>query len=100
MLYLSRKVRVAYQDRGAWREPQAGLMEAVPAEIRGWNELPHLAWEGGRLWVVFRNRTDTSITRPDNFSANGRWHFYATCLRGDGWMPAVFLPDSGAPSSS
>ncbi len=94
LLYLNRKVRLAFLEQGAWREPQSDAMDAVPAEIRGWNELPQIGWEGGRLWLVFRNRTDTSITRPDNFAANGRWHFYATCLLGDRWMPAVFLPDS------
>lgn len=94
LLYLSRKLRVAYLEQGEWREPQADAMQAVAADIRRYNELPQIAFAGGRLWMVFRNRTDTNNTRPDNFAGGGRWHFYATCLMGDRWLPAVFLPDS------
>ncbi|MCX6618176.1 MAG: hypothetical protein NTZ98_19045 [Acidobacteria bacterium] len=94
LLYLSRKPRVTYYDQGEWREPQADPMEAVAADIRRYNELPQIAFDGGKLWMVFRSRTETNNTRPDTFAGGGRWHFYATCLLGDRWMPAVFLPDS------
>jgi len=94
LLYLTRKLHVAYLDQGEWRQPQADPLEAVAPEIRRYSELPQIAWEGGRLWMVLRNRTDSTRTRPDAFAGGGRWNFYATCLLGDRWMPAVFLPDS------
>ena len=93
-LYVNRKLRVAYLEQGEWREPRADPNQTVAADIRRYNELPQLLWEGGRLWLVFRNRTDSEMTRPDNLSRLADWHFYATCLLGDRWMPAVFLPDS------
>ena len=94
LLYKNRRVRVAYLDQGEWREPEPDVNQTVPADIRRYNELPQILWEGGRLWLVFRNRTDTQTTRPDNLARLADWHFYATCLLGDRWMSAVFLPDS------
>lgn len=93
-LYHDRRLRLACLVDGRWREPEADLVEALPAELRTFSELPCLQGDTeGRMWLAFRHRT-CRIPRVDDWAARGRWDVYATAFLGDRWSAPVALPSS------
>jgi hypothetical protein len=93
-LYHDRRLRLACLVEGRWREPEADLTEALPAELRTFSELPCLQGDTeGRLWLAFRHRTCRN-PRVDDWAARGRWDVYATAFLGDRWTAPVELPSS------
>lgn len=93
-LYNDRSLRIACLVEGKWQEPEADLLQALPAELRTFSELPCLQGDtDGRMWLAFRHRTCLN-PRVDSWGARGRWDVYATAFLGDRWSGAVSLPSS------
>jgi hypothetical protein len=93
-LYQDRRVRVACLEGGKWRELEADLDKALPADLREFNGLPQLQGDTeGRMWLAFRHRT-CRHPRIDGWATQARWDVYATAFLGDRWMNPVALPYS------
>jgi hypothetical protein len=93
--YKNRRVRVAYLAGEEWLEIPASVEQAVPAEIRRYVQQPQLAMDaGGHLYLTFRSRTSTRVSRVDFWASQGRWETFVTHLDGDRWANAVLLPAS------
>src|SRR5579884_3076550 len=93
-LYHDRSLRIACLVDGKWQEPEAGLLQALPPELRTFSELPCLQGDTeGRIWLAFRHRTCWN-PRVDDWGARGRWDVYATAFLGDHWSGVVALPSS------
>ncbi|MBI3680929.1 MAG: hypothetical protein HY235_11095 [Acidobacteria bacterium] len=94
-LYRDRWIGVAVHDGQGWKEPVQPLDRALPARLRGHNDLPVLAaGADGRVWLFFRHRflriRDTPSDTPAHRAA---WEEYATTFEGERWrapMPAPF----------
>jgi hypothetical protein len=94
-LYQSRALRIKCLANGKWLQPAADFQDALPADMKEYNELPTLQPDSdGRLWLAFRHRT-TRNPRADGWAAAGRWDVYATAFLGDRWLAPFILQDSG-----
>jgi hypothetical protein len=94
-LYASRTIRVKCLVDGRWLEPAAPFLEALPADMQEYNELPQLQDDSeGRMWLAFRHRT-CRTPREDGWAAQGRWDSYATAFLGDRWLAPIELSESG-----
>ena len=92
--YKNRRIRAAYLDSGHWKELPA-IVEAVPAELRRFVQQPELALgSDGRLFMAFRVRTSTNVSRIDYWSSIGRWETFVTHLDGGKWTSAIPMPSS------
>jgi len=94
VLYKNRRIRVAFREGATWREIPAPVEETVPAGVRRFVQQPVLASDGQRLYLAFRCRTSTRVSRMDYFAANGRWEVFLTYMEGPRWAPAIPLPSS------
>ena len=93
-LYHDRRLRIACLVEGKWQEPEADLLQALPAELRTFSELPCLQGDTeGRMWLTFRHRTCRN-PREDDWGARGRWDAYAVAFLGDRWSGVIALPSS------
>ena len=69
-LYHDRRLRLACLVEGKWQEPEADLLQALPAELRTYSELPCLQGDTeGRMWLAFRHRTCRNPREDDWASA-------------------------------
>jgi hypothetical protein len=95
VLYTDRKVVLAVQDGGEWKQPRADPNASVPAYLRRYVHLPRIRFDaGGRLWLMVQSRTFVGNNREDYWAANARWDAFVTSLNGDSWRPAIMLPES------
>jgi len=95
-LYQSRWMAVAVLGNDGWREPVANLEESLPAELRGYNDLPTLQVDGhGRVWVLFRHRQPRVVDTPSSAPMHrAAWTIYATTYEGDHWSRPMEIPCS------
>jgi len=92
-LYTDRRPRVAVFANGAWSQPSADPIGAVPERYRRYMELPKLiADRGGRIWMTLEIRVSTATNRSDGWANNGRWEEFLTAFEGDRWRPVAPLP--------
>jgi hypothetical protein len=95
VLYTDRRPRVAVWESGAWKQPSADPMAAMPRRYNRYVENPRLLCDGsGRLWLELEVRTSTAMNRADYWANNGRWERFLTSLEGDHWTAAVPVPQS------
>lgn len=94
-LYRWRAVRVACLDGARLKQPAQPIMSAIPPQ---WKDYFHSARlqpdRQGRIWVLGRSLTSTSVRVNNNWGAGGRWEVVLTRLDETGWMPAVKLDDT------
>jgi len=98
-LYRSRAVRVAVLENKVLKTPAHALMEAVPAAMRQYVQLPQLLSDSaGRIWALVRIRSFVRTESSDVWAAGGRWNVFLTAYAGGSWLPAVPFPDSVGPN--
>ena len=94
-LYKNRRIRIVYRDGGGWKEMPGSINEAVPSWTRRYIQQPRLAIDGGgRLFLAFRSRTSTAVSRIDNLAVNGTWETFLTYRSRGRWQPAILMPSS------
>ncbi len=100
-LYRSRSVRVAVLDNKVLKTPERELMEAAPAALCQYVQMPQL-WSdpAGRVWALVRIRSFVRTETSDVWASGGRWNLYLTVYRGGRWLPMVPFPDSVARNSA
>jgi hypothetical protein len=97
VLYSDRHIRVAVLEDGAWKQPAASMMAAVPLRYNRYVEDPRLATDAsGRIWVAFQIRTSSGMNRADYWASNGRWEYFLTSYEGGRWTPAIPVPESSS----
>ncbi len=97
VLYADRHIRVAVLEDGAWKQPAADMMAAVPLRYNRYVQDPRLAVDAsGRVWMAFEIRTSTAMNRGDFWASNGRWEHFLTSYDGGAWTPAIPIPDSSS----
>jgi hypothetical protein len=95
-LYTDRHPRLAVLENGAWKQPAADLMAAVPRRYTRFIEQPRIACDGaGRLWVSLEIRTSSGTNISENWANGGHWERFLTSLDGDHWTPLVPISESG-----
>ena len=81
VLYADRRPRVAVWENGAWKQPAADPMAAMPRRYNRYVENPRLASDAaGRIWMSLEVRTSTAKNRADWWASNGRWERFLTSL--------------------
>ena len=99
-LYQSRWMRAAAYAGGEWRRPAAALETSLPADLRGFNDLPAIAIDPqGRPAVVFRHRLLRQREVPFTAAAHrASWETYVTALAGEEWTHPLPIPVTGGRS--
>jgi hypothetical protein len=94
-LYQDRWLALAVFDGASWQEPP-DVEEALPAELRHYNDVPQLAHDGkGRVWLAFRHRRPRILDTPsDTPMHRAAWELYLTALEGDRWLDPIAVPFS------
>ena len=96
-LYRSRSVRIAVLDNKVLKTPERDLMEAVPAWLRQYTQMPQLLSDpAGRIWVLLRVRSFVRTETADVWASGGRWNVFLTAYAGGSWLPVISFPDSVA----
>lgn len=86
-LHQSRQIGLRVLSREGIAEPAANLSAVLKDRMARFAELATLAFDGdGAPWLVFRHWTNTAPTEI--------YHFYATRLTAEGWMPPAQLENS------
>ncbi len=94
MLYTNRQIQVRVRIKGRWIRLKNEFLDALPAEMRDFNELPHLQPDSeGRMWLAFRHRT-CRRPREDGWAAQGRWDAFAIAFNGEEWTKPIPLQNS------
>jgi hypothetical protein len=95
-LYQWRSVAVAVYNGHGWDEPLEELDHVLPADLRGYNDLPVLQLDGaGRMWVFFRHRTLRIRDVPSNTPAHrAAWEIFGSAYEGDRWREPAAIPFS------
>jgi len=95
-LYQSRWMAVAVFEAGLWQEPLTDIERALPAGLRGYNDLPILQPDGkGRMWLLFRHRRPRILDTPSDAPMHkAAWEIYATSYDGARWTAPIAVPCS------
>lgn len=93
-LYEWRTIAMAVLDGENWRVPSSDINQALPEELREYNDFPVLYPDGeGRVWLFARHRNlrirDTQSETPAHRAS---WETWATTLDGDRWITPLALP--------
>ena len=100
-LYRSRSVTVAVLDSKSLMTTERPLMNAVPAALRTYLQLPELRGDSqGRIWALLRARSFVRTESADVWAAGGRWNTFLTVYSGGDWAPLVPFGDSVGPNYS
>jgi hypothetical protein len=95
-LYTDRRPRVAVLENGAWKQPAADLMAAVPQRYTRFIEQPRIVCDdAGRLWVSLEIRTSSVTNVSENWANGAHWERFLTSLEGDHWTPVIPISESG-----
>ena len=95
VLYADRWPRIAVWENGAWKQPAADPMAAMPRRYNRYVENPRLAADHtGRIWMELEVRTSTGNNRADYWASNGRWERFLTSFTGSAWTPAEAIPNT------
>ena len=93
-LYAGRRLRFAILDNGKWLEPRDDLNKRIMPEDQGFAATGQLCADGkGRMWVVFRPRTENE-THMTWFGQGNKWELLASYYSGERWSDPVKLPES------
>ena len=91
-LLMRRQVRVATYEGGQLKQLAGDLTAVLPEEERQVFHDARLASDGGgNLWVLFRYRTNTPMTRGGN-RFRSMFRLGATSFQNGRWIPAVEFP--------
>jgi hypothetical protein len=97
VLYSDRHIRVAVLEDGAWKQPAASMMAAVPLRYNRYVQDPRLSTDAsGRIWMAFEIRTSSGMNRGDFWASNGHWEYFLTSYEGGRWTPAIAVPESSS----
>jgi hypothetical protein len=95
-LYTDRRPRVAVLENGAWKQPAADVMAAVPRRYTRFIEQPRIVCDdAGRLWVSLEIRTSSATNVSENWANGAHWERFLTSLEGDYWTPLMAISESG-----
>lgn len=98
-LYRSRRVRVAVLEEKTLKTTGRDLMEAVPAPLRQYVQLPQLVADAqGRIWCFLRLRSFVRTETADVWAAGGLWNVYLTVYADGRWWPAIPFSESVGPN--
>jgi len=97
-LYREHTVNVAVLAGGEWMAPAVPFESALPASLRGANDLPQLQPDGaGRMWLFVRHRLHRIQDLPSDAPAHrAAWEIYGIPYEADRWGDPVQMPFSGS----
>jgi len=89
-LYRSRTARVAVLENKLLKTTSGELMEAVPAVLRQYVQMPRLFSDAsGRICALLRIRSFARTETADVWASGGRWNVFLTANSGGEWLPVI-----------